>query len=168
METVSTGETSKEYAGFWIRFVAYVIDYIILSIVNFVVIVPILGALGFGFFAASEGLQSGELSDEEALGMIATFVSAMGSGALLTFIIQLLYYTLMQASSRQATVGKLALGIKVTDMDGQQLDFGKAFVRELCKILSGAILLIGYIMAGFTDKKQALHDIIPGTLVVKK
>ena len=99
--------------------------------------------------------------------MIVAFVSAMSSADLLTFIIQVLYFSLMQSSAKQATVGKLALGIKVTDMDGQRLDFGKSLIRVLCNLLSSAILFIGYIMAGLTEKKQALHDIIPGTLVVK-
>lgn len=167
MERIDT-EERLEYAGFWLRFVAYIIDYIILSIVNTIVIIPVLGALGFGFFTATDGFQHGDLADEEAIGMIVAFISAMSSIALLTFVIQVLYYAFMQASAKQATIGKIALGLKVTDMDGNRLDFGKSLVRELCKIISYSILLIGYIMAGFTDKKQALHDIIPGTLVVKK
>ncbi len=167
METVSTGEAPKEYAGFWLRFVAVIIDSIILQIVNFIVIIPILGALGFGFFSALEGMETGYVSDEEAVGMAVAFASTMGAISLLTFIVQVLYYTLMQSSAKQATLGKMALGLKVTDMEGNRLDFGKSLVRELCKIISSAILMIGYIMAGFTEKKQALHDIIPGTLVVK-
>jgi uncharacterized RDD family membrane protein YckC len=74
----------------------------------------------------------------------------------------------MESSKYQATVGKLALGLKVTDMDGNNLDFVKALVRNICKIISGMIMGIGYIMAGFTDKKQGLHDMIANTLVVKK
>ncbi len=167
METVSTGEAPKEYAGFWLRFVAYIIDYIILSLLNTIVIIPILGALGIGLFSATEGFQSGDIGEEEAIGMMVTLISSITSAALLTFVIQVFYYALMQASAKQATVGKMALGLKVTDIEGNRLDFGKSLVRELCKIISSAILMIGYIMAGFTEKKQALHDIIPGTLVVK-
>jgi uncharacterized RDD family membrane protein YckC len=74
----------------------------------------------------------------------------------------------MESSSKQATVGKMVLGIKVTDLDGNKLDFVKALVRNLCKIISSLIMCIGYIMAGFTEKKQALHDMIASTLVVKK
>jgi uncharacterized RDD family membrane protein YckC len=62
----------------------------------------------------------------------------------------------------------MALGLKVTDTDGNSLDFVKALVRNVCKIISGMIMGIGYIMAGFTEKKQGLHDIIANTLVVKK
>jgi len=60
------------------------------------------------------------------------------------------------------------LGLKVTDMNGEKLDFSKSLIRNLGKIISGIILYIGYIMAGFTEKKQALHDMIASTLVVKK
>ena len=61
----------------------------------------------------------------------------------------------------------MALGIIVTDLDGNQISFGRANGRYWSKIVSSITLLIGYIMAGFTEKKQALHDIIAGTLVLK-
>ncbi len=170
METVSTTAGTaevREYAGFWLRFVAYIIDYVILQLLSSFIIIPILGALGFGFFAATEGMQAGDIGEEEALAMMVTLFSTLSSAALLTFILQILYFAILQSGSRQATLGKMALGLKVTDMNGEKIDFGKAVIRELSKLISYAILLIGYIMAGFTEKKQALHDIIPGTLVVK-
>ena len=104
----------------------------------------------------------------EMFGMIAGMVGAMGATIVLTFALIVLYYTIMETSKFQATVGKLAVGLKVTDVNGEKLDFTKALVRNLCKIISSMILFIGYIMAGFTEKKQGLHDIIAGTLVVKK
>jgi uncharacterized RDD family membrane protein YckC len=61
----------------------------------------------------------------------------------------------------------MALGLKVTDTEGRQISFARASGRHFAKILSGMILLIGYIMAGFTERKQALHDVIAGTLVVR-
>lgn len=78
-----------------------------------------------------------------------------------------LYFALMESSARQATLGKMALGIIVTDMEGNRIGFGRATGRYFAKILSGLILFIGYIMVAFTAKKQALHDIIVNTLVVK-
>ena len=75
---------------------------------------------------------------------------------------------MLESSANQATVGKMALGIQVTDLQGNRISFGRALGRTLAKILSGLILLIGYIMAAFTEKKQGLHDMIAGTLVVKK
>ena len=108
------------------------------------------------------------MSEAEMFGMIAGMVGAMGATIVLTFALIVLYYTIMETSKFQATVGKLAVGLKVTDGNGEKLDFTKALVRNLCKIISSMILFIGYIMAGFTEKKQGLHDIIAGTLVVKK
>jgi uncharacterized RDD family membrane protein YckC len=74
----------------------------------------------------------------------------------------------MESSVKQATLGKLAIGIIVTDLQGSRITFGRATGRYFGKILSSLILSIGYIMAGFTEKKQALHDMIAGCLVVMK
>lgn len=100
--------------------------------------------------------------------MMASIAALMGGYWILTICIQVLYSTFMESSKFQATVGKLALGLIVTDLSGTKLDFSKALVRNLCKIISNFTLFIGYIMAGFTEKKQALHDMIASTLVVKK
>jgi uncharacterized RDD family membrane protein YckC len=105
---------------------------------------------------------------DDLIPMIATFMAAAGVLMLVSTIIWVLYGTLMEASKYQATVGKMALGLIVTDTNGAKLDFSKSLVRNLSKLLSNFILLIGYIMAAFTEKKQGLHDIIAGTLVVKK
>lgn len=124
------------YAGFWLRFVAILIDGIVLAIPEY-----ILGML---------------------LGR---------SGAVITvanIALGWLYFAYMESSPSQGTLGKIALGLKVTDLDGNPIEFGQATGRHFCKIISGIILLIGYIMAGFTEKKQALHDIMTGCLVVKK
>ncbi|MBK7650090.1 MAG: RDD family protein [Flammeovirgaceae bacterium] len=156
---------NTNYAGFWLRFVAVIIDGIIIGVVQSFLIVPILATAGFSF---ASGIQSGEMSEAEAIGMIATVMATMGTTILISYTIGILYFTFMESSKFQATVGKLALGLIVTDLNGGKLDFTKALVRSLCKIISSMILYIGYIMAGFTDKKQGLHDIIAGTLVVKK
>jgi Tfp pilus assembly major pilin PilA len=73
----------------------------------------------------------------------------------------------MQSSSRQATLGKMALGIKVTSAEGERISFLRATGRYFATILSGLILMIGYLLAAFTQRKQALHDMIAGTLVVR-
>jgi len=74
----------------------------------------------------------------------------------------------MESSSRQGTLGKMAVGIKVSDMQGNRISFARATGRFFGKIISKIILYIGFIMAGFTEKKQALYDIISDCLVVKK
>lgn len=78
-----------------------------------------------------------------------------------------IYEAVMESSSKQATLGKMALGLKVTDEQGRRISFVRATGRYFSKIISGMILCIGYIMAGFTARKQALHDMIAGTLVTR-
>ena len=157
---------NSTYAGFWLRLVAYIIDYIIIYVVQSFIFIPVLGLMGISF--ASKMDDMGTMSDAETMGMVASMIAVAGATALLTTIIAILYWSLMESSKYQATVGKIALGLKVTDLDGNSLDFVKSLIRNVCKIISGMILFIGYIMAGFTEKKQGLHDIIAGTLVVKK
>jgi uncharacterized RDD family membrane protein YckC len=79
-----------------------------------------------------------------------------------------LYYAMMESSEQQATLGKQAMKIYVTDMQGSRISFGQATGRHFAKIISAVIIYIGFIMAGFTDKKQALHDIIANCLVLKR
>jgi uncharacterized RDD family membrane protein YckC len=130
-----------EYAGFWRRFAAYIIDNILISAVFWLV------ALVLGAIAGDGGVIVAYI-----LGTIGVFV----------------YFAAMESSTSQATIGKIALGIQVTDLQGNRISFGKALGRNLAKILSALILYIGFIMAAFTARKQALHDMIAGTLVVKK
>lgn len=159
--------SATTYAGFWLRFVAYVIDYIIINILQSFVLVPIFAALGIGF-ASSPGFFDQNMSSEETFGLVAFFMGFVGVALFLTVAIQIVYYSVMEASKSQATLGKMALGLKVTDVNGKRLDLGRSFVRQLGKIVSGFILFIGYIMAGFTEKKQALHDMMVSAVVVKK
>ena len=83
-------------------------------------------------------------------------------------ILHWLYFALMESSTWQGTLGKKALGLEVTDLEGRRISFGRATGRFFAKIISALILWIGFIMAGFTEKKQALHDMIAGTLVIRK
>ncbi len=129
-----------EYAGFWRRVGASVIDGILLNVVGGIVIAI-----------------SAAISDVLVVIAYIVYVVAL-----------FLYYAIMESSSYQATVGKIALGIQVTDLSGNRIGFGRALGRNLAEILSALILLIGYILVAFTEKKQALHDMIAGTLVVKR
>jgi len=91
----------------------------------------------------------------------------LGGGV--TFVLVLfgswLYEAFMESSSYQATLGKMIFGMKVTDLNGNRISFERATGRHFAKWLSGMILCIGYIMVGFTDRKQGLHDLLAGTLV---
>lgn len=158
--------SENKYAGFWLRFVAYIIDYIILYVINLIILVPILGMVGISM--ASSNFDMSTMSEGDAMAMVTTILMAVVAGSIALLVVQLLYYSIMESSKFQGTVGKIALGLKVTDVNGGKLNFVKALLRNLGKIVSGAILLIGYIMAGFTEKKQALHDMFVGALVVKK
>ncbi len=154
------------YASFGQRLVAIIIDSIIIWLLQMFIIVPLLAAIGIG---AAGGMSTMDMEDPEQVGgMVAVIMAMAGTYFIVAMAVQILYFTFMESSKTQATVGKLAMGIKVTDLNGNKLDFGKAFVRNLCRLLSNLTFLIGYIIAAFTEKKQALHDIIAGTLVVKK
>jgi uncharacterized RDD family membrane protein YckC len=147
-------EARPPYAGFWLRFVAYLIDYALTYAVGFVV------GFGIGFAIAAAAGPNGNANNVQ---LVVTLVSG-----LVGMIISWLYWALMESSEKQATLGKMALGLKVTDLAGNRISFGRASGRFFAKILSGLLLCIGYIMVAFTDKKQGLHDQIASTLVVKK
>ena len=158
--------SDTKYAGFWLRFVAIIIDGIILWIVNMILLTPVLGMLGMNL--AAGGFDFASMSEGDVIEMATTFVKAAVLGSIVMRVVDLLYHSAMEASKFQGSVGKIALGLKVTDKNGDKLSFVTALLRNLGKIVSGMILFIGYIMAGFTEKKQALHDMFVGTLVVKK
>jgi uncharacterized RDD family membrane protein YckC len=138
-----------QHAGFWIRFAAYIIDYVIVTIASYIVIFAL--ALGIG-------LQSNGSED------VVAVIASVGM-VLIVFVGQWLYYAIMESSSYQGTLGKKAVGIAVTDELGRRIGFGQATGRYFAKIISGLILLFGYFMIGWTRRKQGLHDMIAGTLV---
>lgn len=84
---------------------------------------------------------------------------------LISFIIGFVYFAVMESSERQATLGKLIVGIKVGDSNGGQLSFGNAIGRYFAKILSGLLVCIGFMIAGWDPKKQGLHDKLANTYV---
>ncbi len=150
------------YAGFWIRFAAYLLDSIIISIPTGILVV-ILMVVGFGTMGAFSDPAAFENGDEQAIfAFIGVYLLIMG----LSLIITVAYFAGMHSSKWQATVGKKLLKLKVTDLNGNRISFWRALGRLLAMILSGMIFYIGYIMAGFTGKKQALHDLIAGTVVI--
>jgi uncharacterized RDD family membrane protein YckC len=154
-----------EYAGFWMRFIAYIIDSFIIGVLEFIIVLPLLGLLGVQVFELST-IRDLENADPELF--VPVIASAITGLSLTVLLITWFYYALLQSGARQATVGKMALGLKVTDVNGDRLTFARASLRYFSKILSGLFMMIGYIMAGFTPKKQALHDYIANTYVVRK
>jgi len=128
----------QTYGGFWIRFLAYVVDSLIVT-VGLVAVALLLGLMGL------------ELAGQE----------------LIFLVVAILYWAGMHASARQATFGKALVGLKVTDTEGGRISFLRSLARTLATILSSLTLMIGYIIAGFTSRKQALHDFIASTVVVR-
>jgi len=135
------------YAGFWKRGAAFLIDVIITAIGAILVIIWFGIMFGGGTLKTATWEKMGSF-----LGLISCWI----------------YYALMESSSKQATLGKMALGIKVTDFNGNRIDFAKATGRYFGKLISSIILCVGYVMVAFTQKKQGLHDIMAGCLVVNR
>ena len=135
---------------------AYIIDSAVVNIVLTPFVLVIMG----GYFAAHHGFNQEQGPD-------AGFFVMVGLVALISSFGVWLYEALMTSSKKQATLGKMVFRMKVTDRNGARLSFLHATGRFLAKILSGCIFGVGYILAGFTERKQALHDLIAGTLVVR-
>lgn len=147
-------------AGFWMRFVAALIDVVALmvggTIIGYIIALIIGGTVRIVYGP----LDAVGYESLKTITKIICFIIGI--------ILNWLYFTLLETSLKQATPGKMALGLIVTDLNGDIISSDKANKRYWCKYLSTMILCIGYIMAGFTQKKQALHDIMAGTLVVRK
>ncbi len=152
------------YAGFWLRFVAYIIDAIIIGIPFGAIILILLAATGI--LAGVQNIHPGESPGA----ILALFgVGVIFGVIVIAFVGGWLYYAWCESSEWQATLGKKALGLYVTDMEGRRITFGRASGRFFAKLITGLIPLgIGYMLAGFTAKKQALHDMIASCLVMRK
>lgn len=145
------------YGGFWIRFVAYMIDGFVLSLAA-VVLVAV-----FAVFAVLTGLEFDSEDPSPAI-IIATILLILA-----LIVINWLYEALMTSSPRGATLGKMAIGVRIVRADGAQLSFGRATARHFLKVMITPLVpfAIGYLMAGFTARKRALHDVLADTLVLK-
>lgn len=145
-------EEPLEYAGFIRRFVAYVLDTLVL-----VALTTLLVIGGLAFIEMYIGIPQTLPSVPEIRPVSFAFV----------LILSYVYYTSLESSPRQATVGKRALGIAVTDTDGERITFKRATVRFIGKFLSRLFVPV-FIIIAVTRKKQGLHDMAASTLVVKK
>jgi uncharacterized RDD family membrane protein YckC len=128
------------YAGFWKRATAALIDGILLIVCCYIVL------------STAAATQSPEYY---AIARLICY-----------FVIPWIYFAGMESSFRQATAGKMIVGIVVTDLEGNKISFKQASLRYWAKLISFTILYIGFLMAGFTKKKQALHDMITNSLVI--
>ena len=162
--TGATLVVPSPYAGFWLRLLAYLIDHILLGVVLGVAVMLAIAAMGVNYFRGMiEGLRAG--GDEYVFAVVSDIFVAL----LFAFAVSWIYHAWMESSEYQGTLGKMALGLIVTDMNDRRVTFGRASGRFFARIISNLIPLeIGYIMAGFTEKKQALHDVIASCLVLRK
>lgn len=133
------------YAGFWLRLSAALIDFLIMTLV----FIPVIAVAGIGWeFIYSDSVAA-------SLGLVVNVIAAW------------LYYSLFESGRWQGTPGKKILELRVTDLFGNRISFGQASGRYFSKILSALIFYIGFFMAGFTAKKQGLHDKLASTLVLR-
>ncbi len=150
MEQIQVQAVSK-YAGFWKRFAAYLIDSVILGIVGL-----IISAIANGAY------------DPVYMDGAVAYNPGSGMATWILILVGWIYFAVMESSVKQGTLGKIALGIKVTDLNGARISFGRATGRHFAKIISTIIILIGFLMIAWTKQKQALHDKIAKCLVVNK
>ncbi|WP_084540782.1 RDD family protein [Desulfofustis glycolicus] len=152
-----SSELSMQYAGFWKRYFALMVDSIIIIVMLWICFFVLT------FLVSIIKYHIDNITVKNFISIIDLIVS-WGIILLLPWI----YFSYMESSKHQATLGKMALGIIVVDKNGNKISFGGATGRFLGKIISYAILLIGYIMVAFTQNKQGLHDILSGTYVINK
>jgi len=158
------GSAPLPYGGFWERVAAYLIDGLILGIPFGIVVI----ALIFMFGGLGVMLHRSQMEPRAAAAFLAPMFMTFFLGMIFFVLLQWLYFAGLESSARQATIGKSVMSLRVTNLEGSRLSFGHATGRFFAKIVSGMVpLAIGYIMAAFTERKQALHDLIAGTLVLK-
>jgi uncharacterized RDD family membrane protein YckC len=141
------------FAGFWRRAVAYLMDTVLISLV-------------FGFVASF--YPSAFLKFPDAVPSLRSLPQLTPAGWAITITATWLYYTLFEASAWRATPGKRVMKLYVADMSGRPLTFGRAAARNGAKLISSLTFLVGYLVAGFTEKKQALHDLVTSCLVLRR
>jgi len=146
------GIATTEYGGFWLRVVAYLLDAILLNIAFGII------SMVFGITMIPANFATMDTHDA---------MTSMGTLQLISLVVTWLYFSLMESSARGATVGKMAVGLRVVTEQGNRLSFLNATGRFFAKLVSAIILCIGFLMVAFTDRKRGLHDMIASTLVVK-
>lgn len=150
----SAAPATVVYAGFVRRWAALLLDSLILGVISFV----LFFVIALAFELSAHHFDAAEIGGT-AWALVVYPVA---------FAIGLLYFALQESSAHQATLGKRALSIKVTDLAGQRISLKHAVGRWFAAALSYLTLYIGFLMAAFTQRKQALHDMVAGTLVVDR
>lgn len=167
MPQAVTTTSLEDYAGFWQRFGAWVIDLAVL-LVPAAIIYQSMG--GFTAYMTLLGhVREGLTAGPEMTEAMKAYAEATRPASIAVVLLGFLYYSLFEASKWQATPGKLALGIRVTDVNGQRLSIGRSALRNtarLLNLLNGLLALICYLPVAWTQRKQGLHDMVASTLVL--
>jgi uncharacterized RDD family membrane protein YckC len=166
---LSEGGPEKRYvqfAGFWIRFCAWLIDQLIVGAV-LMIVWAVLMLVFFVGVVVPVAINGGQMPNPEDDTVPILFVLANLAFNSLGLVTPVVYYTLLEGSSWQASLGKRVVGIKVVNEHGYRISYGRALGRNLGKILSTMICLIGFLIAAFDDRKRSLHDMMAHTLVVR-
>ncbi len=142
------------FAGFWLRAAAYLIDTIFISLV-------------FGLIASFYPTTFIKFPDAASTSL-TSLPQLTPIAFAITIAVTWFYYTMFEASIWQATPGKRVMRLYVADLNGQRVTFGRAAARNFAKMISSLTFLVGYLVAGFTEKKQALHDILASCLVLRR
>ena len=138
---------TARYAGFWRRFAALLIDWFVFSSIEI-------------FIAAARGIPLNARPSTEP--------EVVAKAFLINLVIFWLYWAISESSPWQASIGKRAMDVYVTDLKGCRISFAQASGRFFGKVISAIILGVGFIMIAFTERKQGLHDLLAGCLVVRR
>lgn len=145
-----------EYAGFWRRFWAFCLDSIVVALlmipIRMIVAVPVI---------------SNAFNEDMTPESIFSMMAAGAAGAFFGVLLQWIYFAFMESSAKQGTLGKIALGIQVAGLDGRRVSFARATGRYFARMITALTLGIGYLIQPFTARRQTLHDMISGTVVVR-
>jgi uncharacterized RDD family membrane protein YckC len=175
---------SHAYAGFWLRLGAWIIDKIVLTLAFAAIAAVVVAALivdlahyrppavyphGTNVFASYPMIfRLWDFERQTRVFPQAAFVATV-AGLSAFFLAAWLYYAWMESSASQGTLGKMLLGLAVTDMNGEAITFGRASGRFFARFITNLVPFVaGYLMAGLTRKKQALHDVLASCLVLRK
>ena len=154
------------YAGLGRRFIAFIVDMILVLLTGGIVIAffSLTNGLKYAYYMTVSGVSYHDLTEAGSLdAALAPVVAAFG---MLVIVVPWLYFAGFESSRSEATPGKVLMSLRVTDLDGNKPAFARTTLRFFGKFISTLIIFIGFLMIGFTRRHQGLHDKIPGTVVL--
>ncbi|MGA2160952.1 MAG: RDD family protein [Methanoregula sp.] len=163
---VDEGPEVGVYAGLGRRFVAFIVDFILIALFGIIVVAFFNQANGIMYLYYLVAAHAPISSLTEAGTPIAALSPIVAAVGLLIIVVPWLYYAGFESSRGQATPGKVLMRLEVTDLEGNRISFARATLRFFGKFISLIIIFIGFIMIGLTKKRQGLHDKIAGCLVL--